>query len=297
MSQMETLARFGIAGCAGIGATSCVHPLDVVRVNLQVDQSMKGGKPPVYRGMFHVAQTVFQRSGVPGLYSGLSAGYFRQITYGMPRMALYPILADKIKGADEETLPLWKKFVCGATAGGTASISGVPSEVSLVRMAADQKLAIDDPLRRNYSSVFDAISRIAKEEGVSKLWEGAAPTIARAILLNAGQLAVYSDAKERLRSTLGLTGIPLQFSSSLVASVVATAMCCPADVVKSRMQNMQGGEYSGVADCVKKMVKHEGPLSLWKGYTPAMIKLAPHTVVSFMILDNLSRHFLGKDAL
>lgn len=291
---METISRFGIAAAAGIGATSCVHPLDVLRVNLQVDQG-KGGQQQ-YRGMVHCAKSVVSRGGVPALYSGLSAGFFRQITYGMPRMALYPMLADAAKSKDG-TLPLWKKFACGATAGGTASMFGVPSEVSLVRMTADQKLEVTDPNRRNYSSVFNAISRIAKEEGVSTLWKGAAPTVARAVLLNAGQLAVYSDAKERLNSSIGLRGVPLQFASSFCASLVATAMCCPADVLKSRMQNMRPGEYSGVVDCATKMVKHEGPMAFWKGYTPAMIKLAPHTVISLAILDNLSQMILGKAAL
>ena len=103
-------------------------------------------------------------------------------------------------------------------------------------MAADGKLPPNDPNRRNYNGVIDAIKRIAAEEGVAKLWEGAAPTVARAILLNAGQLAVYSQAKESIASSTPLTGIPLQFVSSLVSATAAVALSCPADVIKSRMQ-------------------------------------------------------------
>ena len=109
-------------------------------------------------------------------------------------------------------------------------------QVSLVRMAADGKLAPNDPKRRNYNGVIDAIKRIAAEEGVAKLWEGAAPTVARAILINAGQLAVYSQAKESIALSTPLTGIPLQFVSSLVSATAAVALSCPADVMKSRMQ-------------------------------------------------------------
>lgn len=294
---METLKRFGMAGTAGCGATLCVHPLDVIRVNLQVDGG-KGGSGQ-YRGMLHCAQSVFAREGPTGLYAGLSAGIFRQVTYGMPRMAFYPMLVEQVKTPEETaaTLPLWKKFLCGATAGGTASMFGVPSEVSLVRMAADTKLAANDPLRRNYSSVVDALRRTARDEGVGALWSGAGPTVARAILLNAGQLAVYSDAKIRINEKLGLEGIALQFSSSLVASAFATALCCPADVLKSRIQNAQPGQFASVLACATSVVKEEGVRALWKGYTPAMIKLAPHTVISFVILDNLSRAVLGRDAI
>jgi solute carrier family 25 oxoglutarate transporter 11 len=87
-------------------------------------------------------------------------------------------------------------------------------------MAADQKLAVDDPARRNYSSVVDALARTAKEEGISQLWEGAGPTVARAVLLNAGQLAVYSQAKSEV-DKLGLSGTGNKFVSSLLASLVS----------------------------------------------------------------------------
>ena len=293
---MDILTQFGIALVAGCGASMCVHPLDVIRVNLQVDQGSGGTRQ--YKGMLNCGSTIFKRGGPIALYSGLSAGMFRQITYGGPRMALYPLFVERVKskGDTTATLPLYKKFLCGASAGGIASVCGVPSEVSLVRMSADQKLAVDDPARRDYKSVIDALVRVSKEEGVARLWEGATPTIARAVLLNSGQLAVYSQAKGEV-DKLGLRGIPNKFVSSLLASLVAVALSCPADVLKSNMQNAPSGQYSGVVDCAKQLIKTEGVLALWKGYTPATIKLAPHTVISFIILDSLSRQFLGRDAM
>ena len=289
----ETLARFGIAGVAGCGASCCVHPLDVVRINLQIDQA--GAR--VYKGTFHCFSHIYRNEGLQGLYAGLSAGMLRQVTYGMPRMAFVPILYEKVRAPHEVNLPLYKKLFCGALAGGTASIIGVPSEVSLVRMSGDRKLSPTDPNRRNYTSAFNAMRRIASEEGVTSLWKGATPTIARAILLNMGQMPVASQAKEVISEKTGMSGIPLKFASTMVASVFAVGFSCPADVIKSRMQNMQPGEYEGPVDCAKQMIRKEGLLSLYKGYTPAFIKLAPHTVISFIILDTLSQMILGKDTL
>jgi solute carrier family 25 oxoglutarate transporter 11 len=88
-------------------------------------------------------------------------------------------------------------------------------------MGADSKKP--EAERRNYKNVVDAITRIGKEEGVAALWSGAGPTIARACLLNAGQLGVYSEAKEVLSASAGLSGIPLQFIGSLIASVAANS--------------------------------------------------------------------------
>jgi solute carrier family 25 oxoglutarate transporter 11 len=120
-----------------------------------------------------------------------------------------------------EQMPFVKKLGLGLTAGGTAALMGVPSEVCLVRMGADSKKP--EAERRNYKNVLDAVFRIGREEGVAALWSGAGPTIARACLLNAGQLGVYSEAKEVLSAKAGLSGIPLQFVGAFIASIAANS--------------------------------------------------------------------------
>ena len=66
-------------------------------------------------------------------------------------------------------------------------------------MTADGRLPAAE--RRNYKHVGDALLRMAKEEGVLTLWRGAVPTMGRAMVVNAAQLASYSQAKQALLST------------------------------------------------------------------------------------------------
>jgi len=66
---MDILTQFGIALVAGCGASMCVHPLDVIRVNLQVDQGSGGTRQ--YKGMLNCGSTIFKRGGPTALYSGL----------------------------------------------------------------------------------------------------------------------------------------------------------------------------------------------------------------------------------
>lgn len=76
-----------------------------------------------------------------------------------------------------------------------------------------------------------------------KLWNGATPTIIRATLLSASVLACYSEAKIFLHEKVPKVfpdkeGIPLMFTGTMIASLVANVVSNPFDVVKSRIQNM-----------------------------------------------------------
>ena len=54
---------------------------------------------------------------------------------------------------------------------------------------------------RNYKNAFEAIFRIARDEGIFTLWRGALPTMGRAMVVNAAQLASYSQAKQLILQT------------------------------------------------------------------------------------------------
>lgn len=72
-------------------------------------------------------------------------------------------------------------------------------QVSLIRMTSDGRLPLAE--RRNYKNVVDALVRMTREEGLFTLWRGAIPTMGRAMVVNAAQLASYSQAKQVLLGT------------------------------------------------------------------------------------------------
>jgi solute carrier family 25 oxoglutarate transporter 11 len=83
--------------------------------------------------------------------------------------------------------------LCAGIAGFFGALLANPADLALIRMQADSQLPIAE--RRNYKNVFDAFSRISKEEGVSGLWRGATPTVIRAVVLNLAMLSSYDHAK------------------------------------------------------------------------------------------------------
>ncbi len=74
-------------------------------------------------------------------------------------------------------------------------------------MQADSTLPPNE--RRNYTGVFNALSTIVRNEGITALWKGAVPTMSRAISLNMAMMVSYEEAKERIVEKTGRSGSTL----------------------------------------------------------------------------------------
>lgn len=277
-------ANFAIGGISGCSATLCVHPLDVIRIRIQTEKAKSS--------FTRVASNLIKEEGIAGAYTGLSAGLVRQLTYGLTKFGVYNQLTQQVKamngGADYQ-IPFLVKIGCGLTAGAAAACVGNPAEIALVRMTADRNAPVEQ--RRGYTGVFNALGRVAKEEGAATLWRGLPSHINRAALLTAAQLATFSQAKDALADVLPFGGVPLTFCATLISGFCATAASLPMDVIKTRLQNMRmvegKPEFTGTIDCLSKIVKAEGPSVLFKGFLPSYVKLAPYTVIALMANQQL----------
>lgn len=290
--------QFALGGGAGMLATCVVQPVDLIKTRMQL--SGEGGAAKVHKTSLHAAVNIIKQEGIVNLYTGLSAGLLRQATYTTARLGMYTSLSERF-ATSSGALPFYKKALIGMTAGGFGAVIGTPAEVALIRMTSDGRLPVDQ--RRNYKHAFDALARISREEGVLTMWRGCTPTVVRAMVLNATQLAVYSQAKEvLLRTSHFEEGLGTHIVASTISGFFSTCVSMPVDIAKTRIQTMKTAkgatpEYSGFTDVIIKTVKREGVFSLWKGFTPYFFRLGPHTILTFIFLEQLKNFFGGGGRL
>jgi solute carrier family 25 oxoglutarate transporter 11 len=297
--KQPAFLQYVYGGSAGMGATVIVQPLDLVKTRLQV--SGMGGAAREYNGMFDAFAKIIKREGFRALYKGLSAALLRQATYTTTRLGTYTILNDSYKQKTGKKPALLVSMGLGVMAGVTGSFVGNPAEISLIRMTADGRLPLDQ--RRNYTSVVNALARIVREEGILTCWRGCIPTMGRAAVVNAAQLSSYTQAKQGLINYCNFNeGLWLHFVASMFSGFVTTAASMPVDIAKTRIQNMKitadgKPEYKGAIDVLAKVVKYEGVFALWKGFWPYYFRLGPHTVITFVIMEQMNsfynRYILG----
>ncbi|EMD41524.1 hypothetical protein CERSUDRAFT_110075 [Gelatoporia subvermispora B] len=283
MSKQQTYP-FWLGGVAASMAASCTHPLDLTKVRLQTIPDSK--KPSV----ISVVRTSVAESGVRSLYTGLTASLMRQMSYSLVRLGSYESMkAYLAERGQKKTGPL---LLAAMLAGALGGIAGNPADILLVRMTSD---SIRPPEKRyNYSNAVSGLVTLIKQEGLRGLTRGLGTNVTRAILMNGSQVGSYDYFKSRLlREPLPLIGFQfrdnllLHTAASCLAGTVATTVCAPADVMRSRLMSASGK--TSPLEVLKRSLQEEGPRFLFKGWTPAFIRLGPNTIFMFVFFEQLKK--------
>uniref|UniRef100_A0A672Z9J8 Mitochondrial dicarboxylate carrier n=1 Tax=Sphaeramia orbicularis TaxID=375764 RepID=A0A672Z9J8_9TELE len=263
----KRISRWYFGGLASCGAACCTHPLDLIKVHLQTQQEVK-------KRMMGMAIHVVKNDGVLALYNGLSASLCRQMSYSLTRFAIYETVRDMMGSTNKGPMPFYQKVLLGAFGGFTGGFVGTPADMVNV----------------SYKNAIDGLFRVFREEGLKRLFSGATMASSRGAMVTVGQLACYDQAKQLVLGT-GIMGdnILTHFLSSFIAGGCATFLCQPLDVMKTRLMNSKG-EYTGVTHCLRETAKL-GPLAFYKGLVPAGIRLIPHTILTFIFLEQLKKYF------
>lgn len=221
-----------------MAATSIIQPVDMIKVRIQLAGEGAGVAGGVKPTPLAITRQIIASGNVLDLYSGLSAGLLRQAVYTTARMGFFGTFMNQINAKakrEGRAVTFGERALASLSAGGLGAVLGNPADLALIRMQSDGLRPLAE--RANYTGVLDALSRIAKNEGVLALWNGCLPTVARAMALNFGQLAFFSEAKAQLKRFDGkLSQGEQALLASAVAGFFASFFSLPFDFVKTRLQ-------------------------------------------------------------
>lgn len=265
-------------GLSGMVATTVIQPVDMIKVRIQLaGEGTHGGASAI-----GVTRQLLASGRVLDLYTGLSAGLLRQAIYTTARLGIFDTFMNSLNAKSKQTgtaVGFGERAGAGLAAGGIAAFIGNPCDLALIRMQSDGLKPAAE--RANYKNVVDALARITKNEGVTALWAGCFPTVVRAMALNFGQLAFFSEAKAQLKGRTDWSITTQTLAASAVAGFFASFFSLPFDFVKTRLQKQTKGpqgqlQYTGMFDCFRKVAAQEGITRFYRGFGTYYIRIAPH---------------------
>jgi dicarboxylate transporter 10 len=141
--------------------------------------------------------------------------------------------------------------------------------------------------RRNYKNALHGLVQMTRTEGAASLFRGVWPNSTRAVLMTASQLASYDSFKRLCLEKLGMKdNLVTHFTASLMAGFVATTVCSPVDVIKTRVMTASPADRGqSLLSLLRDIYRKEGFTWVFRGWVPSFIRLGPHTIATFIFLE------------
>lgn len=296
---VKTAEPFVCGGSAATFASCVIHPMDLAKVRMQLYGQLNPGKP--VPSFATILSKMVKKDGITSVYKGVDAAIGRQLVYGTARIGLHRTFSDKlVEMNDGKPISFAVKTLSGMASGSIAVCIGTPFDIALVRLQSDSMAPLEE--RRNYKNVMDALVRTTKEEGFGALYKGLGPNILRGMSMNVGMLACYDQAKEMVAKALNdpMTNgptLPTKLGSSAVAGFTAALFSLPFDVMKSRLMAMKPDPetgkmpYKNISDCAVQIVKKEGPMGLFAGFSAYYMRCAPHAMIILISIETITQGY------
>ncbi|XP_050602380.1 calcium-binding mitochondrial carrier protein SCaMC-1-like isoform X2 [Macaca thibetana thibetana] len=147
-------------------------------------------------------------------------------------------------------------------------------------------------LKSRKMRLISGLEQLVKEGGIFSLWRGNGVNVLKIAPETALKVGAYEQYKKLLSFDGVHLGILERFISGSLAGVTAQTCIYPMEVLKTRLAIGKTGEYSGIIDCGKKLLKQEGVRSFFKGYTPNLLGIVPYAGIDLAVYEILKNYWL-----
>jgi solute carrier family 25 citrate transporter 1 len=269
--------------CGGLEAAA-TWPNEVIKTELQMQRDGK------YKGVIDCFQQKVRTQGVLSLYRGL----FPIVVGSMPKAGIrfggYNLAANQLADANGKMGSL-QSAAAGTIAGTLEAIFAVtPLETLKTRL-----------INRNLP-FFSGTVNILRAEGLSGIYKGVVPTVAKQSLNQATRFVVYNKYTEVVLATTGEKKLSFLGAGlgGMFAGAISSIVNQPVDTIKTRMQGVGAEKFKGSLDCVLQTVRGEGVMALYKGLIPRLGRVVPGQGIIFGTYNQVSpmveRLFTGDKA-
>ncbi|KRY12579.1 Protein dif-1 [Trichinella patagoniensis] len=257
----------------GIGGVCCVvtgHPFDTIKVRLQTASAATGG----ISTLSCLKKTVVEE-GVLALYKGMAA----PVVGVAPLFALYFFgcsIGKRLQQTNaDEQLSIIKTFNAGALSGMMTTLIVAPGERIKCLLQVQHQHQRSEA---QYTGPVDVFKKLYKEGGIRSIYRGTVATLLRDVPASGAYLATYEFLMRSMKSSddTGELSVSKTLLAGGVAGLANWAVALPQDVLKSRLQIAPSGMYpNGMRDVARQLIREEGPLALYRGFTPVMLRAFP----------------------
>lgn len=284
--KVNPIEYFISGGFGGVVTCLVGHPFDTVKVRLQTQPLPKAGEKPMYAGTWDCIQKTVKKEGFFGLYKGIQA----------PLTGIVPIFAVSFGGygvgkqifkADINPESIPRLFASGAFS--AIFTTAVMSPIERIKCLLQVQHGSGN---KKYDGMVDCAVKLYKEGGMRSIYKGTVATLLRDVPAAGAYFATYGYLTSVLTNEGEKPSVPLSIFAGGMSGIMHWVVGMPPDVIKSRLQTAPEGKYPlGMMSVFSELMKTEGPVGLYKGVVPVMLRAFPANAACFVGFEMCARFF------
>ncbi|ODV96000.1 hypothetical protein PACTADRAFT_75189 [Pachysolen tannophilus NRRL Y-2460] len=291
---------------AGSITTFITHPLDLIKIRLQLDEVSKtqsesfnkifkdvlknSTDPTSNKLKINLLMKDLYRGIIPNLIGNTTAWGFYFMFYRIYKDLTHKVVLknrginnDDIFGKQlrDNQLSSHHYLISAFAAGFTTSAITNPLWVLKTRILSTSK---NQP--GAYQSILDGIRQIIATEGIFGFWKGLIPSLF-GVAQGSLQFSIYDTLKHKVVLTETSESYSLNVFQSLylssISKIISSFTLYPFQVIRSRLQGY--GNKSTMSNIIKHTYINEGLKGFYKGILANIIRVLPATWITFTVYE------------
>ncbi|KAH8254327.1 hypothetical protein KR032_009578 [Drosophila birchii] len=295
-TQIHVLQAFG-GGLAGGVMRSLTHPLDVLKMRMQVQAGLYAMRK--YRGVLHGISRMYVEEGSQGLMRGHNMSQVMGIIQGLVQFWTYEQLSLLTRKASFLRDHIFlRHFLCGGIAGCCSCAASYPFDIVRTQVMATENV-IHRTMVQGFRHVYGMNGWNGFTRGLSFALLETFPLMGLKFLfykyLNALTQAMQQKKKHEIHGGSLLV-------NAAVAGGIAKVVVYPVDLVKKRLQmetfkkDLKGSccqiDCPTLQRCIATTLQYEGVRGFYKGLAPTVVRSMLANAIYFSVYDLFSRQFI-----
>lgn len=199
-------------------------------------------------------------------------------------------IPDEFSEEEKKSGYVWRQLMAGAVAGSVSRTGTAP----LDRLKVFRQVHGFSVFKGNVLSGFQSM---LKEGGLRSLWRGNGINVLKIAPETAIKFTAYEKIKSVMRGSNETRNLKVheRFVAGSLAGAIAQTAIYPMEVLKTRLTLRKTGQFSGIADCAKRILQREGVAAFYKGYVPNLLAIVPYAGIDLAVYETLKFAWLNRN--
>lgn len=181
----------------------------------------------------------------------------------------------------------------GSSAITTVLSGAIAGAISRTTTAPIDRIKTFMMVQKHSKGVVSLFKELLEKDGVRGLFKGNGTNVVKIMPETAIKMLSYERIKQAVCKNPKNPSTVDRFLSGGIAGLVSSTTIYPMDLAKTRLALSTGKQYTGMIDCLYKVVKYEGPRGLFRGWSAGAIGGVPYAAVDLGVFNTLKDTYLS----